>query len=97
MRIGPHMKNRIELIGVTIVKALLVAVVFGVAGIWFYLIAYSEMNCPLLTSVGPPCSGERGDVWMLPFFGAVFGIPALILSIVIIVMMIITAARRKRL
>jgi hypothetical protein len=59
---------------------------------WLALIVVSQGTCSILPSVGHQCHGPEGDVWMLPFFYGIIGLPALIASIIIIV---IALMRRK--
>jgi len=60
---------------------------------WLILIFLAEQTCSIFSSIGHQCHGPEGDVWMLPFFYAIIGLPALIASIVII---IFAAVRRSR-
>jgi len=69
-------------------KALCFAVALG----WLALIFAAQSTCSIVPSVGRQCHGPDGDVWMLPFFFGIIGLPALIASIILIV---IALMRRK--
>ena len=66
------------------------ALCFLLAGFFVFLIALAQLSCPVL--IGTQCSMGGGDIWMLPFFYAPIGIPAVIASIVIL---IVRAIRRR--
>jgi hypothetical protein len=51
----------------------LVAIFSLIAAIWLLLIAYAQLTCSLIPSIGTQCHDERGDVWMLPLFTAPVG------------------------
>jgi hypothetical protein len=72
-----------------ILKALCYAVALG----WLALIVAAQETCSILPSIGHQCHGPDGDVWMLPFFLGIIGLPALIASIIIVV---VSAIRRSR-
>lgn len=55
------------------------------AFIWLVLIAYAQGTCSVFPSFGTQCHDERLDVWMLPFFLTVVGLPAVVASLKIIV------------
>jgi hypothetical protein len=61
------------------------------AAVFVLTIVSAQLTCSPIASLGHQCHGADGDVWMLPFFFAPIGIPALIGSIAIIVM----AVRRQ--
>jgi hypothetical protein len=46
----------------------------------FYLltILWAQANCSLVPALGRQCDGPEFDAWMIPFFLAPIGIPALI-------------------
>jgi len=46
----------------------------------FYLltIVWAQANCSLIPAFGRQCRGPELDAWMIPFFLAPIGIPALI-------------------
>jgi hypothetical protein len=46
----------------------------------FYLltIVWAQANCSLVPALGRPCYGPERDAWLIPFFLAPIGIPALI-------------------
>ena len=46
----------------------------------FYLLTvlWAELNCSLIPVIGRQCHGPERDTWMIPFFLAPIGIPALI-------------------
>ncbi len=81
------MTRTITAILAIIARALLVVV----AAVFVALIVLAQSTCSLVPSIGTRCHDERGDIWMLPFFAAPIGIPALIASIA----MIATALRRR--
>jgi hypothetical protein len=64
---------------------------FLAAGVFVLLITAAQQTCSLIPSIGHQCHGSDGDIWMLPFFFAPIGIPALIAAIAIS----IVAARRS--
>jgi hypothetical protein len=72
-----------------ILKALCFTLAFG----WLALIVIAQDTCSILPSIGHQCHGPDGDIWMLPFFLGIIGLPALIASIIII---IVAAVRRSR-
>ena len=63
----------------------------AVGAMFLLLIAYAQSACPLTR-----CSGERGDVWMLPFFAAPIGVPVIILAIILSIITAVTVARGRR-
>jgi hypothetical protein len=71
-----------------VLNALCIALALG----WLALIVAAQQTCSILPSIGHQCHGPEGDVWMLPFFLAIIGLPAVIASIVIIG----AAVRRRR-
>jgi hypothetical protein len=71
-----------------VLNALCIALALG----WLALIVAAQQTCSILPSIGHQCHGPEGDVWMLPFFLGIIGLPALIASIVIIG----AAVRRRR-
>ena len=75
-----------------IVIIALKVICFALALGWLALIFIAQSTCSILPSVGHQCHGPEGDVWMLPFFYGIIGLPALIASIIIIV---IALMRRK--
>jgi hypothetical protein len=46
----------------------------------FYLLTvlWAQLNCSLIPVIGRQCGGPELDAWMIPFFLAPIGIPALI-------------------
>lgn len=72
-----------------ILKALCFALALG----WLALIVLAQQTCSIFPSIGHQCHGPDGDVWMLPFFLGIIGLPALMASIIII---IVAAVRRSR-
>jgi hypothetical protein len=46
---------------------------------------WAQFICSLIPSIGTQCRGPELDAWMVPFFLAPFGVPALISSIAILV------------
>ena len=75
-----------------IVIIALKVICFALALGWLALIFIAQSACSILPSIGHQCLGPDGDIWMLPFFYRVLGLPALIASIIIIV---IALMRRK--
>jgi hypothetical protein len=65
---------------------------FALALGWLALIFAAQSTCSIFPSIGHQCHGPDGDIWMLPFFYGIIGLPALIASIVIVV---IAMVRRK--
>lgn len=51
------------------------AVAVGAFG-WLVLIGFAQWNCSIIPHVGHQCDGPDYDIWMLPFFTAIWGIPA---------------------
>jgi hypothetical protein len=72
-----------------VLNALCIALALG----WLALIVAAQQTCSILPSIGHQCHGPEGDVWMLPFFLGIIGLPALIASIIIIIG---AAVRRRR-
>jgi hypothetical protein len=68
-----------------IIGIALKVICFALALGWLALIVASQSTCSILPSVGHQCHGPELDVWMLPFFFAIIGLPTLIASITIIV------------
>jgi hypothetical protein len=62
---------------------ILKALCLMLAAVFVLLIVSAQLNCSQIASIGHQCYGPAGDVWMIPFFFAPIGIPALIGSIVI--------------
>ncbi len=56
-----------------------------VAGLFVLTVVWAQFICSLIPSIGTQCRGPELDAWMLPFFLAPFGVPALISSIAILV------------
>jgi hypothetical protein len=75
-----------------IIAIALKAICFALALGWLALILAAQNTCSILPSIGHQCHGPDGDIWMLPFFFGLIGLPALIASIIIIVVALI---RRK--
>jgi hypothetical protein len=75
-----------------IIAIALKALCFALALGWLALIFVAQSTCSILPSIGHQCHGPEGDVWMLPFFYSIVGLPALVASIIIIV---IALMRRK--
>ena len=75
-----------------IVIIALKVICFALALGWLALIFIAQSTCSILPSIGHQCHGPEGDIWMLPFFYGLLGLPALIASIIIIV---IALMRRK--
>jgi len=65
---------------------------FALALGWLALIFVAQSTCSILPSTGHQCHGPEGDIWMLPFFYGIIGLPALLASLIIIV---IALMRRK--
>jgi len=63
----------------------------AVGAMFLLLVADAQSACPLSR-----CGGESGDAWMLPFFAAPIGVPAIILTIVMVIVTAVVAARRRR-
>jgi hypothetical protein len=63
----------------------------AVGAMFLLLVAYAQSACPLSR-----CNGENGDVWMLPFFAAPIGVPAIILTIILAIITALMAARGRR-
>jgi hypothetical protein len=72
-----------------ILKALCIALALG----WLALIVAAQQTCSILPSIGHQCHGPDGDVWMLPFFLAIIGLPALIASIIIAIFAVVLRSR----
>lgn len=53
--------------------ASIVAIFSILAAIWLLLIAYAQLTCSLIPSIGTQCHDPRLDVWMLPLFTAPVG------------------------
>jgi hypothetical protein len=64
-----------------------------VTAIFVLLIVAAQLECSQFKSIGHQCAGPDGDIWMMPFFFSLIGIPALIGSIAIFIRMLL---RRKR-
>jgi hypothetical protein len=64
-----------------------------VAAIFVFMIVAAQLECSQFKSIGHQCAGSDGDIWMMPFFFSLIGIPALIGSIAIFIRMLF---RRKR-
>jgi len=63
----------------------------AVGAMFLLLVAYAQSACPLSR-----CSGESGDVWMLPFLAAPIGVTAIILTIILAIITAVMAARGMR-
>jgi hypothetical protein len=60
-----------ELFGL-VVKA---GVAVGALG-WLALMGFAQWNCSIIPHIGHRCDGPDYDIWMLPFFTAILGLPA---------------------
>ncbi len=50
-----------------------------VAAVFYLLtIVWAQLNCSLIPAIGRRCGATEIDVWMIPFFLAPIGIPAII-------------------
>ena len=56
-----------------------------VAGLFVLTVVWAQFICSLVPAIGTQCRGPELDAWMVPFFLAPFGVPALISSIAILV------------
>ncbi len=68
------------------------AIFLIVAAVFVLTVVWAQLVCSLIPSIGRQCRGPELDAWMVPFFLAPFGVPALISSIAILV----EASRRSR-
>ncbi len=69
------------------------AVFLIVAALFVVTIVWAQRECSLIPAIGTQCRGAEADAWMVPFFVAPFGVPALISSLAIL----IGASRRSTL
>ena len=76
-----------------IFENILKALCFMLAVGWLALIVIAQQTCSILPSIGHQCHGPEGDIWMLPFFYGIIGLPALIASIIIIILAVVRRSR----
>lgn len=69
---------------------------FVIATVFVLLIVSAQLSCSQIASIGNKCYGSEGIVWVLAFFFAPIGIPALIGSIVISVVSVRRYIARRR-
>jgi hypothetical protein len=62
---------------------ILKALCFIAATVFVLFLVSAQLDCSQIPSIGNQCHGSEGIVWMLAFFFAPIGIPALIGSIII--------------
>jgi len=67
------------------------AIFLIVAGLFILTIVWAQLVCSLIPSIGTQCRGPELDAWMVPFFLAPLGVPALISSLALL----IGASRRR--
>ena len=65
---------------------ILKALCFIAATVFVLTIVSAQLTCSQIPSIGHQCHGSDGVVWVLPFFFAPIGIPALIAAIAISIM-----------
>jgi hypothetical protein len=70
---------------VHLIRIVLKVLCFALAVGWLALIFFAQRECSILPSIGHQCHGPEGDIWMLPFFYGILGLPTLIASIIIMV------------
>jgi hypothetical protein len=68
------------------------AIFLIVAGLFVLTVVWAQFMCSLIPALGTQCRGPELDAWMVPFFLAPFGVPALISSLAIL----LGGTRRKR-
>jgi hypothetical protein len=68
------------------------AIFLIVAGLFVLTVVWAQFVCSLIPALGTQCRGPELDAWMVPFFLAPFGVPALISSLAIL----LGGTRRKR-
>jgi hypothetical protein len=78
-----------------IIARVLKAVLFIVTLAWLALILYAQSYCSIFKSFGNQCHDERGDIWMLPFFAAVIGLPATLISLIVILTAAVRSLRER--
>jgi hypothetical protein len=66
------------------ISAIVQIIIVIIGGGWAFTLWQAQTTCSLIQSIGPHCTGGKGEIWMLPIFTAPFGIPALIASVVIV-------------
>jgi hypothetical protein len=60
------------------------------------LVAWAQSHCSIFPSFGHQCrGGGELDIWMVPFFFAILGVPLVIASLVIVGREILRAKQRK--
>lgn len=60
------------------------AIFILVAALFVLTIVWAQLVCSLIPSIGRQCRGPELDTWMVPFFLAPFGVPALISSLALL-------------
>lgn len=48
------------------------------AGFYLLTVLWAQLNCSLIPALGRQCQSTELDGWMIPFFLAPIGVPALI-------------------
>jgi len=61
-----------------IIDALLNIGCLAAAVLYLLTIIWAQLNCSLIPAVGRHCGGPELDAWMVPFFLAPIGVPAII-------------------
>jgi hypothetical protein len=51
------------------------------AAVFLFVVVFAQFTCPLIAGFGTQCHDPRLDIWMLPFFFAPIGIPAVVASV----------------
>jgi hypothetical protein len=62
-----------------LLKTLMRILTVGVAVVYVAAVVSAQVSCPFLR-----CTGPAGDVWMLPFFLSLVGIPATVCSLMFV-------------
>jgi hypothetical protein len=65
----------------------------ALAALFLFTIFFAQTQCSIFPSFGTQCHGPEGDIWMLPFFFAPFGIPLTIVSIIFITRQVMRRVR----
>ncbi|MCW2274297.1 hypothetical protein GJ654_09605 [Rhodoblastus acidophilus] len=60
-------------------------VVYAAAALFVLTLIFAQATCSPFASSSRACNGPEGDVWMLPFFLAPVGLPAVVAAIVFMV------------
>jgi hypothetical protein len=69
----------------SVISAIFKSLTFLCATAFLLVVLFAQFTCSAIPGVGTQCHDPRLDVWMLPFFLAPIGLPALVASVKMLV------------